>query len=172
MKQNVVTIGSGSLDVWVKTPARDVDLEATISDVRPNGKEVYVQSGWLRASHRRLDASRSTRSRSRCTPTCARDARDMPTGKYRLLRLEIFPFAQPFRKGDRIRITLDAPGNARPSWAFDTIDHGQKVTVATDRQHRSLLALYRSCRGISVPQAARRRAASLRSQPCRTYRAD
>ena len=65
MKQNVVTIGSGSLDVWVKTPATDVDLEATITDVRPNGKEVYVQSGWLRASHRRLDAKPLDRGATR-----------------------------------------------------------------------------------------------------------
>jgi len=167
LKQNTVTIGSGSLDVWVKTPARDVDLEATITDVRPNGKEVYVQSGWLRASHRRLDTKRSTATLPVHTDL-ARDARDMPFGTYQKLRLEIFPFAQPFRKGDRIRITLDAPGNARPSWAFDTLDHGQKVTVATDRRHQSLLALS-VVPGISVPKKAPA-CRSLRSQPCRTYR--
>ncbi len=166
LKQNVVTIGSGSLDVWVKTPARDVDLEATITDVRPNGKEVYVQSGWLRASHRRLDKSRSTVVKPVHTDL-ARDARDMPLGTYQKLRLEIFPFAQPFRKGDRIRITLDAPGNARPSWAFDTIDHGQRVTVATDKKHQSLLALT-VVPGISVPKQAPP-CGTLRSQPCRTY---
>ncbi len=166
LKHNAVTIGSGSLDVWVKTPARDVDLEATITDVRPNGKEVYVQSGWLRASHRRLDASRSTVVKPVHTDL-ERDARDMPLGSYQKLRLEIFPFAQPFRKGDRIRITLDAPGNARPSWAFDTLDRGQKVTVATDKRHQSLLALT-VVPGISVPRHAPA-CGTLRSQPCRTY---
>jgi putative CocE/NonD family hydrolase len=166
LQRNVVTIGSGSLDVWVKTPARDVDLEATITDVRRNGKEVYVQSGWLRASHRRLDASRSTVVKPVHTDL-ARDARDMPFGTYQKLRLEIFPFAQPFRKGDRIRITLDAPGNARPSWAFDTIDHGQKVTVATDKRHQSLLALT-VVPGVSVPKQAPP-CGTLRSQPCRSY---
>ena len=54
MKRTKVVVGGGSLDVWVKTHAKDVDLEATVSDVRPNGREVYVQSGWLRASHRKL----------------------------------------------------------------------------------------------------------------------
>jgi len=134
--------------------------------VRPNGKEVYVQSGWLRASHRRLDKSRSTVVKPVHTDL-ARDARDMPLGTYQKLRLEIFPFAQPFRKGDRIRITLDAPGNARPSWAFDTIDHGQRVTVATDKKHQSLLALT-VVPGISVPKQAPP-CGTLRSQPCRTY---
>ena len=167
LKHNMVTIGTGSLDVWVKTPAKDVDLEATISDVRPNGREVYVQSGWLRASHRALIASRSSATKPVHVDTAASN-KAMPKNKYRLLRLEIFPFAQPFRKGDRIRITLDAPGNARPSWAFATLDHGQKVTVATDARHRSLLAL-NVVPGISVPKKAPA-CGDLRSQPCRTFR--
>ncbi len=167
LKQNLVTIGTGSLDVWVKTPAKDVDLEATISDVRPNGQEVYVQSGWLRASHRALIAGRSTATKPVHADTEA-SVRPMPKGKYRLLRLEIFPFAQPFRQGDRIRITLDAPGNARPTWAFETIDRGQRVTVATDRRHQSLLAL-NVVPGISVPKRAPA-CGDLRSQPCRTFR--
>ncbi len=167
LKQNVVTIGTGSLDVWVKTAAKDVDLEATITDVRPNGKEVYVQSGWLRASHRALIAARSSATKPVHVDTEA-SIKPMPKNRYRLLRLEIFPFAQPFRQGDRIRITLDAPGNARPSWAFDTLDHGQKVTVATDARHRSLLAL-NVVPGIKVPAQAPA-CGDLRSQPCRTYR--
>ena len=57
----------------------------------------------------------------------------MPAGKYRLLRIEIPAFAQPFRTGDRLRITLDAPGGAKPLWAFRTLDHGQRVTVGADR---------------------------------------
>jgi predicted acyl esterase len=166
LTKNLVTIGSGSLDVWVKSAAKNVDLEATISDVRPNGREVYVQSGWLRASHRRLIAARSTPTKPVHTDLRA-DARPMPKGKYRLLRIEILPFAQPFRAGDRLRVTLDAPGGAKPLWAFDTIDHGQRVTVATDRRHRSRLVLS-AVPGVVVPRSAPP-CRSLRSQPCRTY---
>ena len=53
----------------------------------------------------------------------------MPKGRFQLLRIEIPAFAQPFRAGDRLRITLDAPGGAKPLWAFRTLDHGQRVTV-------------------------------------------
>ena len=102
LKKNLVTIGSGSLDVWVKSATKDVDLEATVSDVRPDGTEVYVNSGWLRASHRKLIAKRSTPTKPVHTDL-RRDARPMPHGKYRLLRIEILPFAQPFRAGDRLR---------------------------------------------------------------------
>jgi predicted acyl esterase len=166
MKKDMVMIGGGSLDVWVKTPAKDVDLEATVSDVRPNGQEVYVQSGWLRASHRRLDASQSTVLRPVHTDR-KRDARDMPLGAYQKLRIEIPAFAQPFRRGDRLRITLDAPGGAKPLWAFRTLDHGQKVTVATDRKHPSSLVLS-VVPGVAVPASAPP-CRSLRSQPCRSY---
>jgi predicted acyl esterase len=165
MKKTAVVVGGGSLDVWVKTRAKDVDLEATVSDVRPNGTEVYVQSGWLRASHRKLAAS-STALRPVHTDL-RRDARPMPKGQYRLLRIEIPAFAQPFRAGERLRITLDAPGGAKPLWAFRTLDHGQRVTVGADRRHPSSFVLT-TVPGIDVPRKAPP-CRSLRSQPCRTY---
>ncbi len=50
-----VVVGSGSADLWIRSDAADTDLEVTISEIRPDGQEMYVQSGWLRASHRALD---------------------------------------------------------------------------------------------------------------------
>jgi hypothetical protein len=91
----------------------------------------------------------------------------MPHGKYRLLRIEILPFAQPFRAGDRLRITLDSPGGAKPLWAFRTLDRGQRVTIATGRRHPSSLVLS-AVPGVAVPAKAPP-CRSLRSQPCRTY---
>ena len=166
MKHTKVVVGGGSLDVWVKTYVKDVDLEATVSDVRPSGREVYVQSGWLRASHRKL-----ARSSSILRPVhtdLRRDARPMPKGRYRLLRIEIPAFAQPFRTGDRLRITLDAPGGAKPLWAFRTLDRGQRVTVGAGGRHRSSFVLS-TVPGVDVPAKAPP-CRSLRSQPCRTYR--
>jgi predicted acyl esterase len=165
MRKTTVVLGGGSLDVWVRTRAKDVDLEATVSDVRPNGREVYVQSGWLRASHRTLAPS-STALRPVHTDL-ERDAKPMPAGTFRLLRLEIPAFAQPFRKGDRLRVTLDAPGGAKPLWAFRTLDHGQRVWVAADRRHPSSLLLT-TVAGIHLPPKAPP-CRSLRSQPCRSY---
>ncbi len=52
LKSQIVMAGSGSADLWVAADAEDVDLEATLSEVRPDGQEMLVQSGWLRASHR------------------------------------------------------------------------------------------------------------------------
>ena len=91
----------------------------------------------------------------------------MPWETYQKLRIEIPAFAQPFRAGDRLRITLDAPGGSKPLWAFRTLDHGQKVTVGSDRGHASSLVLS-VVPGVAVPKSEPP-CASLRSQPCRTY---
>src|SRR5581483_11281945 len=49
-----VMMGTGSADLWIKSPVDDADVQVTISEVRPDGKESYVQSGWLRSSYRGL----------------------------------------------------------------------------------------------------------------------
>lgn len=166
LAKNVVAIGSGSVDLWVRSGASDTDVEVTLTEVRPSGREIYVQSGWLRASHRKLNLPASTATYPVHTDL-ATDARPLPSGKFRKLRVELFPFAQPFRAGSRIRVTVDAPGGARPLWAFDTIDHNERVEIATDARHRSRLVLA-VVPGVRVPRVAPP-CASLRSQPCRVY---
>jgi predicted acyl esterase len=69
------------------------------------------------------------------------DARPLPAGRFSKVRVELLPFGQPFGAGSRIRLTVDAPGGARPLWAFDTIAHGEKVIIATDKAHPSRLVL-------------------------------
>ena len=102
--------------------------------------------------------ARSTRRSRRCTPTARPTRGRCREAKFSKIRVELFPFAQPFRKGSRIRITVDAPGNARPLWAFDTIAHGERVQIATDRAHRSRIVLP-LVSGIKVPDEGAARAA-------------
>ena len=60
LARDVVIAGPSSLDLYVKSSARDTDLQVTLSEVRPDGRETYIQNGWLRASHRKLDPRRSS----------------------------------------------------------------------------------------------------------------
>jgi predicted acyl esterase len=166
LKKDVVAIGTGSVDLWVRSDAPDTDLEVTLTEVRPDGTEVYVQSGWLRASHRALDPEQSTPTSPFHTHFAA-DAAPLPAGELTRLRVELLPFAQAFRAGSRIRVTVDAPGNSRPLWAFDTIADGERVEIAADSVHRSRLVLA-VVPGVTVPNRGPD-CASLRSQPCRTY---
>ncbi|HTD77514.1 MAG TPA: CocE/NonD family hydrolase, partial [Chloroflexota bacterium] len=56
----VELLGPASLDLWLKSTATDTNLQATVTEVRPDGQEVYVARGWLRASQRKLDRRAST----------------------------------------------------------------------------------------------------------------
>ncbi|HSB86037.1 MAG TPA: CocE/NonD family hydrolase [Ilumatobacteraceae bacterium] len=163
---DTVIAGSGSVDLWIESSAADTDLEATISEVRPDGTEIYVQSGWLRASQRAL-ADTATDLRPAHTNLEA-DAADLPSGELTPVRVELFPFAHPFRAGSRLRLTIDAPGGNRGIWEFRTIDDGQTVTVAFDAEHPSQLVLA-EIPNAKVPAPAPPACGSLRGQPCRPW---
>jgi predicted acyl esterase len=166
LSEDMVVAGAGSVDLWIRSTSADTDLEATISEVRPDGQEIYVQSGWLRASQRALDSS-ATALRPAHT-NLQSDAADLPTGQFTAVRVELFPFAHPFRAGSRVRLTIDAPGGNRPVWVFRTIDKGETVTIAHDAEHPSKLVLP-VVPGIDVPKPAPPACSSLRGQPCRTW---
>jgi predicted acyl esterase len=166
LTDDTVIVGPGSVNLWIKSTSPDTDLEATISEVRPDGQEIYVQSGWLRASQRAL-AGNATELRPAHTNLEA-DAADLPTGVFTPVRVELFPFAHPFRAGSRLRLTIDAPGNSRAVWEFRTVDDGETVTIAHDAEHPSKLVLP-VIPGIDVPKAAPPACGSLRGQPCRRW---
>ncbi len=174
LTDGVVVVGTGSVDLWLRSdflsgPAADTDVEVTISEIRPDGQELYVQSGWLRASHRALDEAESTELRPVHTHR-EEDAAPLPAGEFALARVELFPFAHAFRAGSRIRLVVDAPGGNRPVWEFQTISGGEEVTIATGGAFPSRLVLP-VVDGIDVPDAYPA-CDALRGQPCRGYAGD
>jgi predicted acyl esterase len=167
LAQDTVMIGSGSVDLWLKATA-DVDLQVTLSEIRPDGQEVYVQNGWLRESRRKLDETQSTELRPVLSGAEA-DVLPVPTDHYELTRVELFPFGHVFRAGSRLRITVEAPGGDRPLWQFMALSANGEVTV--DISHS---ATYPSrivlpvVPGVDVPTPLPP-CPSLRGEPCRNY---
>ncbi len=166
LTDDLVMIGSGSADLWVQSNLGDTDLEVTITEVRPDGQEMYVQSGWLRASQRALDEANSTEARPVHTHA-ETDAEPLPEGEFALARVEIFPFAHVFRAGSQLRVSIDAPGGNRPVWVFNTLSGGEQVTIGlgADTPSRIVLPVVP---GIEVP-AEYPECGALRGQPCRAY---
>lgn len=164
LDEDLVLVGSSSLDLWITSNLGDTDLEVTLSEVHPDGAEVLVQGGWLRASHRTLDPDRSTPTRP-VQSHLAADVTPLPDDRFEPVRIEIFPVAHVFRSGSRVRVTIDAPGGDRSVWAFDTIADGERVTIAHDADHPSRLVVP-VVRGLDVP-AGVAPCGSLRGQPCR-----
>ncbi|MCU1456190.1 MAG: putative hydrolase, CocE/NonD family, partial [Actinomycetia bacterium] len=168
LPRDTVVVGPGSVDLWLKSTARDTDLEVTLTEVRPDGKETYVQSGWLRASQRALDPGGTTDLAPRHTHL-KRDAAPLPKNKYTLSRVELPGMGHAFRSGSRIRITVQAPGGNRPRWSF-TAQPAKGIvmnSIARDVKHASSIALPVVS---SVPIPTRLPACgSLRGEPCRTF---
>jgi hypothetical protein len=67
-----------------------------------------------------------------------------------------------------MRLTINAPGNARAIWVFRTIDNGAKVEIARDAEHPSSLVV-QALAGVTVPRPAPPACGWLRGQPCRNY---
>ncbi len=163
---DTVLAGTGSVDLWVHASKPDVDLEVTISEVRPDGKETYVQSGWLRASQRALDPA--TSSALLPVQTHARaDAAPLSTTRAQLVRVPLYPFAHAFRAGSQIRIVVQPPGGNRPAWAFAALPGPRTVTVARSAAQPSKVVLP-VVPGIAVSTGLPA-CGTLRGQPCRTY---
>ena len=128
LAKDTVIAGDISVDLWLKSSAPDTDLQATLTEVRPDGKEVLVQSGWLRASHRKLDRSKSTVLNP--VPThLEKDAAPLPSGKWTLVRVPVFAAAHAFRAGSKIRLNIQAPGGDRQIWDFDTLEDGTIINT-------------------------------------------
>jgi predicted acyl esterase len=169
LEKTVSVAGTGSVDLWVSSSRPDADLQVTLSEVRPDGTERYVQNGWLRLSHRKLDRERSTAIAPFHSDT-EEDARPVPSGRFVRARVQIFPFAYSFRAGSQIRLTVEAPGGDRPLWTFDspTGDQVPIVRIAHDSEHRSRLVLPVLDENPQLA-AAPAPCPSLRAEPCRTY---
>ncbi|MGK2931730.1 MAG: CocE/NonD family hydrolase [Solirubrobacterales bacterium] len=168
MSKDLVIAGPSSLDLFIKSSKRDTDLQVSLSEVRPDGNETYVQSGWLRASHRTLDPKRS--SAIDPFPThLKRDSAPMPKGKFVKVRVPIYPVTHAFRKGSKIRVTVSAVGGDRSEWEFDTVDKGTaRNTISIGGKKASQLVLPvlqgATAKGTPLPEPT-----ALRAQPNRTY---
>ncbi|MBI3786029.1 MAG: CocE/NonD family hydrolase [Deltaproteobacteria bacterium] len=168
LTETLVMAGSGSADLWIKSTATDTDLQVTLTEVRPDAKESYIQSGWLRASHRHVDETQSTILRPVQTHLQV-DAAPLPPNELVQARVEIFPFAHVFRAGSRIRLIVNSPGATRPRWKFDVLPAGDTVINTIGRSAAAPSRLVLPVLPGITPPATYPKCPALRLQPCRNY---
>jgi predicted acyl esterase len=164
--------------VWVRSSTPDVDLQATISEVRPDGNETFVQNGWMRASERKLATDSNNIFEQ--TPTLlqpiptflASDTQPMPAHQFVPVVIPLYFEGHVYRAGSRIRVTIAAPNGTQPVWSFgQTQPAGMTATesVAFSPSMPSSLVL-----PIVPPVGVRTgtpACPSLRNEPCRSYQA-
>ncbi|MDM0033483.1 CocE/NonD family hydrolase [Variovorax sp. J22P271] len=137
--EDMMVYGPGSADLWVTANAGDADLQVTVTEIRPDGQETYVQRGWLRLSNRALDTARST---PLLPVRLERPERVMPLlpGQPVLARVEINKMGHYFRSGSRLRIWIDTPAQTG-GLVFDTFTQKQRLHVLHNARYDSVVRL-------------------------------
>ena len=170
LSANTAVVGASAVHAWVRSTRANVDLQVTISEVRPDGKETFVQGGWLRANSRKLDARQSTL----LEPVLSlrlRDRARMPIGRFAKLTIPLYYQGHAYRAGSRIRVTISAPNGDQPIWSFGETQPPSgptpTVSIAFSRSKPSRLILP-VVPGVKVPTGLPP-CPGLRGQPCRGY---
>jgi predicted acyl esterase len=167
LTEDVEMLGSASADLWIRSPVDDADLEINLIEVRPDGQERYVQSGWLRASLRGLGPDSTELWPS---PTYQeKDHAALVPGQWTQARVGVPAFAHVFRAGSKIRVSVDTPGDSRAAWTFKlkTFPGTVAYDIGHDAAHSSSIALpVIAGATVATPLPA---CPSLRGQQCRAY---
>lgn len=178
LSSDATAIGGGAVNLWVESSTPDVDLQATVSEVRPDGNETFVQNGWIRASQRKLSTTSANMFEQ--TPTAvepiptflASDVQPMPAGEFVPVTIPLYFEGHAYRAGSRIRVTISAPNGTQPVWSFgQTQPEGTtaNVSIAYGPDMPASLTLP-IVPGVNVPTGLPA-CPSLRNEPCRAYQA-
>ncbi len=168
LASNTAVIGAGAVHAWVRSSTPNVDLQATISEVRPDGKETFVQNGWVRANERRLDPAKSTPLEP-VLSLRASDVSPLPSNRYVEVTIPLYYEGHIYRAGSRIRVTIAAPNGTQPIWSFSETDPPGTATVSIARsKHMPSNLLLPVVPGVSVPTGLPP-CPGLRGEPCRDY---
>jgi predicted acyl esterase len=171
LPENTTVIGAGQVRVWVRTRAPSVDLQATISEVRPDGVETFVQNGWVRSNERKLDRKKSTPLEPVLSLRKS-DVEPMPRGKFTPVTIPLYYQGHAYRTGSRIRVAIAAPNGSQPVWSFANAlpkTRTAKVAIGFSKKMPSRLLLP-VVPGVGVPTGLPP-CPSLRGEPCRPYQA-
>ncbi len=161
-------VGGGALQTWIKASVPSVDLQVTGSEVRPDGHETFVQGGWLQASERKLDPTKSTLLAP--VPSLRRaESHRCPGGHWTQATVPLYYEGHVYRRASRIRITITAPGGDQPIWAFGSLSPVGRASVSlafsAQMPSRLILPIVPGIHvGASLPPCP-----GLRGEPCRAY---
>ena len=168
LASNTVVVGAGTASFWVKSTKPAVDLQATVTEVRPDGKDVYVQNGYLRGDSSRLtpgstslQASQTLR-RSQLIP--------LKPNRWTHVTIPLYYEGHAYRAGSRIRVIIGSIGGNQPVWSFGqpNAKGSARVTIGYSKTMDSKLTLP-VVPGISVPTPLPTNCNALRGEPCHTY---
>ncbi|MBK9034851.1 MAG: CocE/NonD family hydrolase [Myxococcales bacterium] len=164
---DTVMYGTASVDLWLRSPVDDADLEVNLTEIRPDGQEMYIQSGWIRAS---LRGSGPGATELDPAPAFTQAlAAPLVPGAWTQVRVGTAGIQHAVRAGSRLRVTVDTPGGSRAEWFFLNKPFSGDVVyeIGHDGDHPSSVVLP-VVPGVSIPSPLPP-CPSLRGQQCRTF---
>ncbi len=163
-----ILTGPGIATLWVRSPVDDVTVQVTLTEVRPDGNEVLVQSGWLRLGHRAAERGDDLR----LVRTYAKeDFAPVPLDTWVQAEVTLPSVAHPIRAGSSLRMIVSSPGRDHGTWEFGAPDYDDPPTFHLGRGGAQASSLtMATLPGIEIPETYPP-CPSLRGQPCRTYAA-
>lgn len=148
LQDDTALLGDTTLDVWVRIDTTDADLQASLTQVDPDGNETLIQAGWRRLSD--IDGPVSP-------------------DEWHRVEISLGAVAHVVRADSRLRLLIGTPGAGQVQWNFApppagaaTVDVGQG-----GEQPGTLKVPMIQSFPISTPAPG---CGDLRGQPCRPYR--
>ncbi len=170
-EEDVVLAGASALKLFFGSDAPEVDVQVTISEVRPDGVEYQLQNGYLRMGHRAIDEDASEGLRV-VQSLAVEDFEPLPEGEMVEATIGIAPVFAPIRAGSQLRIQIATPGRNHGTWIWEDLYEDDespthRVGLGGDTPSSFSITLLR---GVEVPPELPP-CPSLRGQACRTFAA-
>ena len=159
LEQDTVLAGYSKLVLWVASTSEDMDIYVALRVLDEKDREVDfcgpalipaistqfypLAKGWLKASHRKLDAERSTEFRPKHTHLRA-DYAPLRDGEIVPVEVEIIPNTGLIRRGHRLRVDIQPYTGVGHGMrhAYDAAYHdGAQNTIFTGPEHPSYVQL-------------------------------
>ncbi len=114
--EDTVILGAPLLTLHMSAERADTDLMVALHDVSPEGQVLYLQRGFLRASHRAIDPANS-QPHELFHPH--NRVQELVPGRIYEIQVQIFPVGHVLRKGHSLELSIMAPPTIPlPNWGF------------------------------------------------------
>ncbi|MEC7984977.1 MAG: CocE/NonD family hydrolase [Myxococcota bacterium] len=164
-EESQIVSGPGILDLWIRSPVDDVVIQATLTEIRPDGNEIYVQGGWIRVGHNGAEDDKLRLLLEYNTDNFT----PVRVGEWIKTQIQIPSFAHPFRAGSQLRLAISSPGRDHGTWQFETPVYDSNPTFELGRGGDLASTLRLSTLpDITIP-VDYPDCEALRGQPCRVY---
>jgi uncharacterized protein len=147
LKKSLRIDGPILANLWLSTTARDAVATVRVLDVAPDGTATDLTDGWLAASFRKNDRSRSRIVGGKLLqpwhPFTQDSVLPVPAGQPMQLPIEIFPTNAVIAKGHSLRLDVEGGDfpHAMPPAPMEANQLGGVVQVLHDSRHPSYLEL-------------------------------